>query len=149
MTDYLIVLNKDEDTVSFIDEPTGKIVKTVSVGKNPHEVSVTPDGQKAYISCAGENTVEVFDMKKLELITIIKHPEFRFPHESAVLPDGSKVVLASTYANKVFIIDVATNAVEKIIEGRRMTHMVSLHPDGSKAYISNIGDNSISVLDIA
>lgn len=78
MTDYLIVLNKDEDTVSFIDEPTGKIVKTVSVGKNPHEVSVTPNGQKAYISCAGENTVEVFDMKKLELVTITKHPSSVF-----------------------------------------------------------------------
>ena len=76
LVDYLIVLNKDEDTVSFVDEPKRKIVKTVKVGRSPHEVSVTPDGHKAYISCAGANTVEVFDMKTLEKLTIIEHKEW-------------------------------------------------------------------------
>lgn len=40
MIDYIIVLNKDDDTVSFIDEPTQQVVTVVDVEKNPHE----PDG---------------------------------------------------------------------------------------------------------
>ena len=53
MKDLLIVFNKDEITVYFLDEPTRKSVKTVIVGRNPHEVSFTPAGKKAYISNAG------------------------------------------------------------------------------------------------
>ncbi|VAW33746.1 hypothetical protein MNBD_CHLOROFLEXI01-3778 [hydrothermal vent metagenome] len=50
MIDYVIVLNKDDNTVSFIDEPNQKVVKVVPVEKNPHEVAVTANGRKAFIS---------------------------------------------------------------------------------------------------
>ena len=35
MKDYLIVLNKDENTVSFVNEVTKKIEKIIDVGIHP------------------------------------------------------------------------------------------------------------------
>ena len=146
MTDLLIVLNKDEDTVTFVDEQDHQVLSTVPVERSPHEVAVTPDGRKAYVSNAGADSVFCFDLSTLKIAEVIRHPEFRFPHEGKVTPDG-RLYLASTYANKVFVIDTATDQVVKVIPARHMSHMVALSPDGSRAYVSNIGDNSLSVLD--
>ena len=66
--DYIIVLNKDDDTVSFIDEAKRKVVKVVGVDKNPHEVAVTADGKKAFVSNAGGDTISVFDMTTLDIM---------------------------------------------------------------------------------
>lgn len=41
MPEFLIVLNKDEDTVSFIDVETKNIIKTIDTDHNPHEVIVS------------------------------------------------------------------------------------------------------------
>jgi YVTN family beta-propeller protein len=146
MTDLLIVLNKDEDTVSFINEQDHQTLSIVPVERSPHEVAITPDGRKAYVSNAGANSVFCFDLRTLKISAVIRHPEFQFPHEGKVAPNG-KLYLASTYANKVFVIDTATEQVVNVIPARRMSHMVALSPDGGRAYVSNIGDNSLSVLD--
>lgn len=147
MADILIVLNKDEDTVTFIDEDKLATIAVVPVGHNPHEVAVTPGGEKAFVSNAGSDTISVFDMSSLEIIDTITHPEFRFPHEGQVTPDG-RLILASTYANKVFFIDTDSHAVRKVLPAQRRSHMVCLDPGGSRAYISNIGANSYSILDL-
>jgi DNA-binding beta-propeller fold protein YncE len=133
MPDYLIVLNKDDDTVTFIDEPDQQTIKTVRVDKNPHEVALTPDGRKAFVSNAGDNTISVFDMAGLNLVDTMTHPEFDFPHEGKVTPDG-RLILASTYAHKIFIIDVDVHKVLRIIPAQRMSHMVALTPDARQAY---------------
>lgn len=114
MRDYIIVLNKDEDTVSFIDESTREVIRVVQVEKNPHEVAVTAGGHKAFVSNAGANSISVFDMESLEIIDTIRHPEFEFPHEGKITGDG-RLILASTYAHKVFIIDAETHQILKIL----------------------------------
>lgn len=148
MTEYVIVLNKDEDTVSFIEEASKKVVKTVEVEKNPHEVAATRNGRKAFVSNAGANSISVFDMTTLDIIDTIRHSEFQFPHEGKITADGT-LILASTYAHKVFFIDTITHQVTDILPAERMSHMVALSPDDKFAYISNIGSNSYSILEIA
>ncbi len=101
MPNTLIVLNKDDDTVSFYNEADMSLLKVVTVDKNPHEVAVTEDGKKAFVSNAGGNTISVFDMTTLNVVDTITHPDFEFPHEAKITPDG-RMILASTYANKVW-----------------------------------------------
>ena len=38
-----VVLNSGEATVSLIDMPARKVIKTVPVGKEPHHLMITPD----------------------------------------------------------------------------------------------------------
>ncbi len=80
MSDKLIVLNKDEDSVSFVDTENLTVLRTVEVERNPHEVAVTPDGGKAFVSNAGADSVSVFDMRTLEVVDTIRHPDSCYPH---------------------------------------------------------------------
>ena len=45
----LIVLNKDEQSVSFIETQAGRCLQVVPVGGHPHDVALTPDGKVAHV----------------------------------------------------------------------------------------------------
>ena len=81
MSDRLVVLNKDEDTVSFIDVGTGDTLGSVKVGSHPHEVAFSPDGDVAYVSNAMGNSISVISSASMEESERFEHPEFRFPHD--------------------------------------------------------------------
>lgn len=48
LEELLIVLNKDEDTVSIVDIEKRKEIRKIAVSRNPHGVELTPDGM-AYL----------------------------------------------------------------------------------------------------
>jgi YVTN family beta-propeller protein len=57
--EYLIVLNKDEDTISIVNVETRAVEKTIETDFNPHEVVVTPDGKKTYVTCSLGNKINI------------------------------------------------------------------------------------------
>ena len=42
----LLIGNKGEDTVSFVDLATGKELGRSPTGKMPHEIAISPDGSR-------------------------------------------------------------------------------------------------------
>lgn len=58
----LWVTSQGIDSVAKINAVTGKILRTIEVGKNPSEVLVTRDGKRAYVSVRGANAVQVVDL---------------------------------------------------------------------------------------
>ena len=58
----LIVGNKGEDTLSFIDLATGREHRRVPTGRMPHEVAVSPRGDLAAVVAYGGRTIELFDL---------------------------------------------------------------------------------------
>jgi len=149
MNNYLIVLNKDEATVSFIDPNTEQTVKKINVDTNPHEVAITPDKKISYVTNAGGNSVSVIDNEKMEEIERIHHEDFKFPHGVGVSKDGKKLFITATYSDKTFIISTKNNEVEKVIDTHQhKTHMVYFSRDKETIYIPNIGSNNITVFDV-
>jgi DNA-binding beta-propeller fold protein YncE len=53
MPDRLVVLNKDSDTVSYVDPETGETTAVVETDFNSHEVAISPDGERAFDLLAG------------------------------------------------------------------------------------------------
>ena len=41
----LLICNKSDDTVSFVDSETFVVLGTTTTGRGPHEIAVTPDGR--------------------------------------------------------------------------------------------------------
>ena len=58
----LLVGNKGEDTLSFIDLKSGRELGRVPTGKWPHEIAVSPDGRQAAVVAYGDKTIDVFDV---------------------------------------------------------------------------------------
>ena len=53
--------------VVFIDVASRKIVKSLNVGKNAEGILIQPDGTRAYVAAADDNTVVIVDLKSLEI----------------------------------------------------------------------------------
>jgi YVTN family beta-propeller protein len=146
---YLLVLNKDEDTAMYIDLATRSVVKTVPLDRNPHEVVISPDGERAYVTNSGGNTLSVLDNRSMEEIDRISHPDFHFPHGLAITHDGKRLLLASTRSGKFFIFDLPELKAKQVYTtGEEFVHMVSLTPDQRTAYIANIRSNTITRFDL-
>ena len=145
--DRLLVLNKDEDTVWFVDAGSGARLGVVPVGSHPHEVAITSDGGTAYVSNAMGNSVSVIDTAAMKEAGRIEHPGFQFPHDLKISPNGEKLYIAVTYANKVFIYDRPSHELLRIIPtGQRLSHMLAPTPDWKYLYVPNLGSNTISML---
>jgi len=149
MLEYLIALNKDEDSISIIDLAKGKEIKRIACDHNPHEIVVMKTMPKAYVTCSLGNTINVLDLNTFEIIKRIDHPDFKFPHGVGLTQDEATLYMASTRSGRVFLIDTATDEVEKVLfTHQASTHMISFSPDGNTVYVPNIASNNLTVIDV-
>src|ERR1700693_1563455 len=62
----LLVLNKEEATLSIVDPSTLKVVGHASTGEGPHEVAASSDGKLAFVGNYGSktpgSTISVIDL---------------------------------------------------------------------------------------
>src|SRR4051812_39211857 len=78
--DYVLVLNKNSNTLSFINTASMKAEASVGVGRQPHEMAINPARTKAYVSNVGANSVSVIDLKTRTEAKKINSPDFKNPH---------------------------------------------------------------------
>ncbi|WP_243298287.1 YncE family protein [Bacillus litorisediminis] len=131
MAELLIVLNKDEDTVSIIDANSYETLKVIETDYNPHELIITLDGKKTYITCSLGNKINILDNETFEITNTLEHPDFNFPHGLGITNDGAKVFMASTYSEKLFVIDTKTDEITNVFPTyQKLSHMISFSPDG-------------------
>ncbi|WP_255167989.1 YncE family protein [Natrononativus amylolyticus] len=148
MADQLLVLNKDSDTMSVLDADTGETDAVVETDFNPHEIAVTPDGEKVYVTCSLGGSLLVFDTDGWELLERIEHEEFDFPHGLAIRESAGELWLASTYSSRVYVVDTETDEIiEHSPTHQDKSHMVALTPDESRAFIANIGSDNVTAID--
>src|SRR6266567_1604689 len=147
----LLIGNKSEDTLSFVDACTLKEVAKTTTGRGPHEVAVTPDGKKAFVSNyegPGDSisVVAVSARKELGRIPLGEH---RAPHGLAVSRDATKVYATCERSQSVIELDVATEKIVRVFKtDQKGTHMLVLTPDGKKLYTGNMGSGSSTVIDL-
>ncbi len=145
----LIVLNKDEHTVSFIQVGSGETLKKLDMDKDPHEVIVTADGATSYVVNAVGGTIAVIDNASMSVREKITHDEFAFPH-GVDLDDDGNLWLASTVANKLFVFSGDDHECLAVIPtGQRFSHMIAFTPDKKKMYVPNIMSNTLTLVDVA
>ena len=145
----LLVGNKGEDTVSFVDLASGKELGRAATGKAPHEIAVSPDGRQAAVAAYGGKTIDLFDVaSRTKLRTIDLGPN-EGPHGIAWLKDG-RLVVTTERSQSLAIVDPAAGKVAASIKtDQQGTHMVAVSPDGRTAYTANIGSGTVSVIDLA
>ena len=66
----LLVGNKGEDTVSFVELVSGKELGRTPTGKAPHEIAVSPDGKQAAVVAYGDKTIDIFRLEGRHWILI-------------------------------------------------------------------------------
>ncbi len=144
----LLIGNKGEDTVSFVDLGTGKELGRSPTGKMPHEIAISPDGSQAAVVAYGDKTIDLFDVTtRAKLKTIDLSPN-EGPHGIAWLKDG-RLIVTTERSQSLAIVDPDAGSVSASIKTDQPgTHMVAVSGDGDMAYTANIAGGTVSVIDL-
>ena len=144
----LLIGNKGEDSLSFVDMATGQELGRRPTGKAPHEIAVSPDGKTAAVVAYGHKSIDLFDVaSRAKLKTIDLSPN-EGPHGIVWLKDG-RLVVTTERSRSVAVVDPAAGKVIASIPiDQEGTHMVAVTSDGRIAYTANIRSGTVSVIDL-
>jgi len=165
--DFLLVGNKGEDSISFINLETGRETRRVSVsGSAPHEIAITPDNVFAAVVNYGGAAIDVFEIGRQSKVATIELGENKNPHGLVALKNGG--FIATTEGGKSIVqltptiekptaprsIDCPNDwtydwTVEAIPTGQDGTHMIAISSDNKIAYTANLGSGTVSRIDLS
>ncbi len=143
----LLVLNK-EGSLAIVDPASKKILGTVRVGDQPHEVDVSADGKIAFVTNYGRgpngNSLSVIDIPNRKEIHRVETAPLSAPH--GVWAVGNKAYFTAEGNKIVGRYDPAANKIDMLHgTGQNSTHMVYVLPDESKMFTANIGSDTITI----
>lgn len=146
----LLVLNKADATLSFIDLGTMKVTATIPTGEGPHECAVAANGTAVVANYGtGPNpgsTLSIVDVSAHKELKRLSLPLLR-PHGLHAV--GNHVYLTAEGSRAVARYDAASGAIDWVSgTGAEVSHMVVVAPGEKKIYVANIGSDSVSVLDL-
>jgi YVTN family beta-propeller protein len=106
---HLDVMDVTTNAVQVIDTATNKVVRTIYVGRAPHEGFFSPDGRYIWVAIRGLNYVAVIDWRTGKVVDKI----YTEPGPSKVVfsPDGRLAYVNHLRALVLDVIDVATRKV--------------------------------------
>jgi YVTN family beta-propeller protein len=146
----LLVGNKDENSMVFVDPATNKVLGKVPTGNGPHEIAASSDGKLAFVANYGTgpapgSTLSVIDVVNQHVLRTVDIAPLQRPH-GLFFVDG-KVYFTAEANRMVGRYDPAANKIDWMMgTGQGTTHMV-VAGAGGRVFTANIGGNSISIIE--
>jgi len=147
----LVVVNKKDDTVNFIDLNSRRIKFTRATGKGPHELAMSADGRLAVVTnYSGGNSLTIFDVQQAKKIKTIDLTNYPWPHGVMFLNDQRSVAVSSEGSDSVVIVDIIAGQITKVIGTKQKgSHMLALPESSKRVYTTNMHSNTVSELDVS
>jgi YVTN family beta-propeller protein len=154
-----IVVCKRDGFVQFFDPGGFALREETKLPDFPHEVVLSPDRKKAYVSIygngqVGTNTepgtrIAVFDVPGKKLDGFIEMAPFLAPH--GMMFDAAGLLWATAESSHALVyIDVKRGAVLGHVEtGTNRSHFMTANADGTKIYVPHRQLSFMSVIDTA
>jgi YVTN family beta-propeller protein len=146
----LLVGNKDENSLAFVDPATGKVLGRVPTGEGPHEVIASTDGKLAFAANYGTGpnpgfTISVIDAVNMKEIRKVDVSPMRRPH--GLFFANGKLYFTAEANRLIGTYDPAANMIDWLMgTGQNTTHMVMVGRDNT-IFTANIGSDTIGILD--
>lgn len=143
----LIIAYMDESQVALVDSSTYKTLATISTGKNPHEVRVSPDKRFAYV--AAGKSITVIDLKNRKLKATFDLGTYS-AHDIRISRDGQRIWAACAGAQAILELDSNTGTIIKTYKTNQQgSWFVEISVDERKIYTPNLEGKSVSVINRA
>ena len=143
----LLVLNKGDNSLMVFEAPSHRLLATVPVGREPHEVAASPGGRKAWVSNVGDRTVSVVDLQSYKVVKTIRSPNLDTPHGMGVTPDGRWLMLTSEGSRRLVLIDAGRDVIARTTTtSQKGSHMIAMAQDGREAWVANRGSDTVSLV---
>lgn len=120
----------------IIDALSGRITAQVPLGKDPNQMTLTPDGRFAYVPMRGEDSVAVVQLDPLRLIKKIPTP--KGPHDAYA--SGRQIYVGAQFGNAIAVIDPDSQSLAHTIQTSDGVRPLEPTRDGKVLYaaLSNL-----------
>jgi len=123
----------------------GGVVRRIKVGREPHDIALSPDGNFVVTGNFGDGTVSVINARTFVLEKTI--PTGSGAHGVVFSADGKFLFVANAKENTLSIIDVPSFEKQVKIKTGDFPEYVGVTPDGSKIFTTNLGKKgSVTIL---
>src|SRR3970040_567178 len=161
-TNKVFVADEESSTVSVLDAGSFKKIAAVSVGREPHNVQISPDGKLAWVTNNGEQAMpgmgkgghaamssggEVWAIDTASHAVVAKIPVGKHPAHVVLTPDGRFAYVTNGGENTVSVVDTEARQVVATIPVGAYPHGIRISPDGKQAYVANLKAGTVSVID--
>jgi YVTN family beta-propeller protein len=144
----LLALSKADHVLAIIDPVSLKVIATVPVGSDPHEVIASTDGKTAYVTIYGGGSlheINVIDLVGQKALPGLDTRPLMGPHGITFV--GGKVWFSAEGTKTVGRYDPATGKFDWVMgTGQDRTHMIYVTPDLKKVYTTNVSSATVSIL---
>ncbi len=161
---FVYVNNFKEGSLSVLDlSAGGKEIKRIPGFVEPHNVTFTRDGKKAYISNLGAHEVGVIDATQHKLLARLAIgnagqqqrndrdgalSSIQGIHNVTLTVDGRWGYAADGDSGQVAVIDTQKDEVVATLKVGEMPWEAYASPDGKWMLVPNNGDQTVSVIDV-
>jgi YVTN family beta-propeller protein len=137
---------EQQQAVILLDLEAGTVAQALKTGKDgSHMVSLSPDGQRAYVASVGSGSLSVLDLKALRAVG---HVATGAGAEGLdVSPDGKEVWVANNRANSISIVDAKSLQVKRTLPCAAFPLRVKFLPHGRQALVSATLSGEVAILD--
>ena len=147
----LLVLNKNDHTMSVIDPVAMKVTGTVPVGRGPHEVVTSADGKIAYVANYGDqqpnNSISIVDVANMKELKKVDLGALARPH--GIAENGGKIYFTSEATRTIARYDPAADKIDWVAgTGQTATHMIVVAKDGKRYWTANIGSDTVTEIQV-
>jgi len=136
----------------------GELLAEAPVSDHPHEIVLSPDGQRLYVTdngvmqieFAGEggNKVSIIDVPGRKKVGEVDLGQWRRPHGIALCPDGT-LLATSEAPDQLLVIDTAEQEIVRTFDtGGETPHIVHCSEDSTQAYVSNARSRTVARIDL-
>ena len=144
---FLYVAENLGDAIAVIDIATRRLVRRLLTDRYPYAVIATRD--RIYVSCWGDNTINVFAGEKRTRIAVARHP-------SSMLLHGNRLYVTSASTDTIAVIDTNTlNVVRRLADSLpagpqegSTPNALALSRDGKRLFAAEADNNAVAVFDL-
>lgn len=154
----LAVLHKLEGTLAVFEVATGREVFRVPTRHFPHEMCLSPDRRRLFVSeyglrgveseGEGGRTVGIFSLRERAREGELDLDGYRRPHGIVTHPTGRLFVTCEPQ-DALLVFRIEDGSREHAVSvGQRLPHIVAVSPDGATAVTANIGTGTLTAVDV-
>lgn len=137
--------NIDISTVSFFDTKKQKVVAEVKVGKEPRQMTLSPDENYLYVANMYDNKIDIVSIKDEKVIGSLETGIE--PFGVVTSQDGKTLYVANYRSGTVSVFDLQQKKQVEEIEVGDRPRSLAITADGSKIYVPQYLNGSITVID--
>jgi len=140
------VANYFDNTITPVDPRTHAFGVPISVGANPRDLALSPDGRQIYVSDQGGQAVSVVDAGSGSVTATVALAGS--PWGIGVTPDGKTIWVSLTSVNMVQPIDATTLLAGKPVPVGDEPGGLAIAPNGAMLLVADLRSNDVTPVDL-